>query len=79
MQTFLKLMPIKRSFSLEQKVGEVEVEKLESKLESLVHSLKDLHLTQKKIIHHVKHLADSHVSMDSRIKEMMEQWGEKME
>lgn len=77
MQTFLKLIPIKRSFSLEQKLGEVEVEKLEEKLEGLIHSLKDLHSTQRKIINHVKHLADSHVSMDSRIKEMMEQWGEK--
>lgn len=76
-QTFLKLIPIKRSFSLEQKMGEVEVEKLEEKLEGLIHSLKDLHNTQRKIINHVKHLADSHVSMDSRIKEMMEQWGEK--
>lgn len=70
-------MPIKRSFSLEQKLGEVEVEKLEVKLESLVRSLKDLHLTQKKIITHVKHLAESHVTMDSRIQEMMQQWEEK--
>ena len=73
----MKLIPIKRSFSLEQKMGGVEDEKLEVKLESLMRSLKDLHSTQKKIISHVKNLSDSHVAMDSRIQEMMEQWGDK--